>query len=122
MRLSRRSTTPWAQVPESMTVTMDNAQITTLRALTQDLLRCAQSGEWGAVAEYERKRKPILFAVFDASSQGTSQQRGALLNEILMVDREVLQLAGQHRGELAVLLRRTGQGRAVLKAYDTHSR
>jgi len=105
-----------------VTVTPNNSQVATLRALTQALLSSAQSGDWVSVTELERKRNPVLFAVFNEPSQVTSKLRGTLLSEILTADREVLQLAGQHRGELAVLLRKTGQGRSVLKAYDSNSR
>ena len=86
-------------------------------------MQCAQAGDWDAVVNLERERKPLLYAVFNAPSLlQLPQQRDALINSILEADHEVVQLAKQHQEKLGGLLRQTGQGRSVVVAYDSNRR
>lgn len=88
-----------------------------LRGLTRELLKCAESGDWDGAVAIETERRPLLYSVFSEVAPGTHLQRQALLNEILVADREIMQLAQRHREELGGLLRQVGQGRSALKAY-----
>lgn len=94
--------------------------ITRLRGLTQDLLNSARAGDWDAAVVIETERRPLLYTIFGEVAPGTHIRHQALLNEILAVDREIMQLAQQRRVELGGLLRQVGNGRAALKAYDEH--
>lgn len=94
------------------------SDVTRLRALTQELLGCAQCGDWDAAVAIETERRPLLYSVFGAVTPGTHVQHQALLNEILSADREIMQLAQQRRDELGGHLRQVGHGRSALKAYD----
>lgn len=97
-------------------------KIRQLRTLTQQLLECANAGEWEAAAEIEIARRPVLYSVFGQIEQGTHCRHRSLLNEILAVDREIIALAQQRQVELADLLRQASQGRAAMKAYGSNIR
>ena len=96
--------------------------ISRLRDLTEELLSQARSGDWDAAVIVENERRPLLYKVFGEVAPGTHVQHRALLNEILTVDREIMQLAQQRRDELGGMLRQVGNGRAALKAYDDNRR
>lgn len=96
--------------------------IAQLRTLTLSLLERAQAGDWDNVTLLERERKPLLQAVLGPEGPLPQAQREALLQAILGSDREVVRLAEARRDELGGLLRQTGQGRTVVKAYDSNSR
>ena len=99
----------------------DSDNVARLRALTQQLLESARVGEWEIAADIETERRPLLYAVFGQVEQGTHVRHRALLNEILAADREIIERAQSCREELAGMLRRTGTGRAAVKAYGANS-
>ncbi|MBZ0072868.1 MAG: flagellar protein FliT [Gammaproteobacteria bacterium] len=113
MPVSETTTTVLAILPDDCT---------RLHGLTRDLLARARAGDWEAVAVVEHERRPVLQAVCTALAPHGAGTYEALLTEILAADREVIQLAQQHRDELGGQLREMGHGRNAVRAYGQHRR
>lgn len=103
------------------TTAVESDQIDMLMSLTQDLLRSARAADWDATTQLEAERRPLLYQVFGSVTPGKHIRYHSLLQEILSVDREIMQLAQQRRDELASLLHQVGHGRTALKAYESNS-
>lgn len=101
---------------------VESEQIDMLMSLTQDLLRSARAADWDATTQLEADRRPLLYQIFGAVTPGKHIRYRSLLQEILSVDREIMQLAQQRRDELAGLLHQVGHGRTALKAYESNTR
>lgn len=106
---------------DSLVNAAETESVVQLRAMTQQLLDSARAGEWEVAAAIESERRPLLYLVFGQVEQGTHARHRALLNEILAADREIIQRAQSCREELADMLRRTGTGRAAVRAYGANS-
>jgi len=101
---------------------VESDRVDRLRSLTQDLLNAARAGDWDATTQLEAERRPLLYQIFGAVMPGQHIRYRALLQDILSVDREVMQLAQCRRDELAGLLHQVGHGRSALKAYESNTR
>lgn len=102
--------------------TVESGQIDMLMSLSHNLLHCARAGDWDATTQLEAERRPLLYQIFGAVTRGKHIRYHTLLQDILSVDREIMQLAQQRRDELAGLLHQVGQGRTALKAYESNTR
>lgn len=91
-----------------------------LKALSRALLASARDGEWETAASLEAERRPLLYRIFGEIPPGTHLQHQTLLNEVLLADRKIMDLAKQRQGELGSMLRQVGQGRSALRAYENN--
>ena len=72
-----------------MGIEVDSSPSDQLLAQTQEMLSCAEAGEWERLAELEQSRLPLFHQVFD---QGISGKEG-LARKVLSIDEKTMELA-----------------------------
>jgi hypothetical protein len=91
-----------------------------LLSLTVAMLDSARAQDWASVANLEATRAVLLHEVFEQNGQYTPEQLADLAQQLLVSDRELINLGTQARAAIADKLTETRQLRRAHDAYSEH--
>jgi hypothetical protein len=106
---------------------MNKVQIEPLSVIvawSETMLRCAQDGEWLALAELEAKRRALIAVAMAALPDVAEDQDHyrQILQRVLRLDQQILPLAQAGHTELAKQLQTISVGRSAMQAYAVPGR
>ena len=86
---------------------------------SEAMLRCAQAGEWLALAELEARRRDLIAVAMAAPPATTEEQDHyrKILQRVLRLDQQIMPLAQAGHAELAKQLQTITVGRNAVQAY-----
>jgi len=114
---------PSADAARPPAVLDHGARAERLLALTRDMLRLAETGDWVLLAERENERQNLSAELFATPVPRESAPVVAeCIRRLLDLDQDLLTLVQSHRDEAAQAVRDTRPGRAATDAYRRFSR
>ncbi len=94
------------------------AELDEILRLTDDMLACAEHGEWGHLVDLERVRRKKIGVVFSVKRDASSSERVADgIQQLLERDRRIMALCRAGRSEISNNLRQFRRGNRVRNAY-----
>ena len=114
---------PSADAAARLTAVDHGVRAERLLALTREMLRLAEAGDWVLLAERENERQNLSAELFATPVPREAAPVVAdCIRRLLDLDQDLLTLVQAHREEAAQAVRDTRQGRAAADAYRRFSR
>ncbi len=100
-------------------------KLSSLVAMSEQLLELAKSGEWETLAEMESQRSPEIESFFKSLNPDAFQKNSELLkssiDQIMGLDKQVVAIAAEYKKSLAELMKKSNSTRKAMSEYQNNT-
>jgi len=100
-------------------------KLSSLLAMSEQMLDLAKNDEWEKVTEIEAQRSPELEGFFNSLSPQVSQAHSSLLKQsikkILLVDNEIMAIGLESKNKLVELIQKNNSSRQAMSEYQRNT-
>jgi hypothetical protein len=95
-------------------------QLAALLRATEEMLICAQQGDWESVEELEHARKQDLVVSFENNAHENSAVIVEALATLVYLNKQIFTLVKQAKQELVNSQQGLQQGKSAVQSYESH--
>ena len=93
-------------------------QMQDIRSMSEQMLRLARDHAWDSLAELEPRRRSLIMQFFETPvSEEDAAEIAATIQDVLDIDREIIERGRKGREGIQQELARIRQGKRVVHAY-----
>ncbi len=100
-------------------------KLSSLVAMSEELLELAKSGDWEELAELESQRSPELESFFNSLNPDEFQKSAELLKssieKIMGLDEQVVAIAAEYKKNIAELVKKNNSSRKAMSEYQNNT-